>query len=385
VADEDIVGQTLEVEAPAGKCSSREQKAYRRLARAGPKIGLLTDDGLRNRNCEPAPRAIPRAKGTIVKRIGHSALEVYPLNLGGNPFGWTSDEETSLAVLDDYAAAGGNFIDTSDSYMASAPGLHGGESETIIGRWMASRGNRDRMVIATKVSRHPDFRGLAADTIARAVEASLARLQTDVIDLYYAHYDDESVPMAETLGAFDMLVRAGKVRYLGISNYRPARIQEWIETAETHGFARPVALQPHYNLVQRTEFERSYRPVAERYELGVLPYWALASGFLTGKYRSETDLQGSTRERMVRTYYGAASLRVVELAAEIARGHDTEIASIALAWLRQQPTVVAPIASARTPEQLTSLTASTTIELSDDELARLSEASLNVETVETTE
>lgn len=317
-----------------------------------------------------------------MSRIGNSELEVYPLNLGGNPFGWTSDEPTSRAVLDGYAASGGNFIDTSDSYMAAVPGLRGGESETIIGRWMASHGNRESMVIATKVSRHPDFRGLAADTIARAADASLIRLQTDVIDLYYAHYDDESVPMAETLGAFDVLVRAGKVRYLGISNYSPERVQEWIETADANGFARPVALQPHYNLVQRGEFERSYRPLAERYELGVMPYWALASGFLTGKYRTEADLEGSTRERMVRTYFSSASLRVVELLEQIARDHDAEIASIALAWLRRQPTVVAPIASARTPEQLTSLTESTTIELSDDELARLSKASLNVETAE---
>jgi aryl-alcohol dehydrogenase-like predicted oxidoreductase len=314
-----------------------------------------------------------------MNRIGNSDLEVYPLNLGGNPFGWTSDEASSLAVLDDYAAAGGNFIDTSDSYMASIPGLHGGESETIIGRWMAARGNRERMVIATKVSRHPDFRGLAADNIERAAEASLARLQTDVIDLYYAHYDDASVPIAETLGAFDALVRAGKVRYLGISNYCPERLQEWIETADAHGFARPVALQPHYNLVRRTEFERSYRPLAERYELGVMPYWALASGFLTGKYRTEADLEATTRERMVRTYFSPASLRVVDLLEEIAGDHATEIASIALAWLRRQPTVVAPIASARTRRQLTSLTASTTIELSDTELTRLSDASANVE------
>ena len=314
-----------------------------------------------------------------MNRIGNSELEVYPLNLGGNPFGWTSDEPTSYAVLDAYAAAGGNFIDTSDSYMASVPGLHGGESETIIGRWMASRGNRDRMVIATKVSRHPDFRGLAADTIARAADASLARLQTDTIDLYYAHYDDGSVPMAETLGAFDALVRAGKVRYLGISNYSPQRIQEWIETADEHGFARPVALQPHYNLVWRAEFERSYRPLAERHALGVMPYWALASGFLTGKYRTEADLEGATRERMVRTYFSPASLAVVDVLDELARDHDGEIASVALAWLRRQPTVVAPIASARTREQLPSLTASTAIELSDGELARLDEASLTVE------
>jgi aryl-alcohol dehydrogenase-like predicted oxidoreductase len=314
-----------------------------------------------------------------MNRIGTSELEVYPLNLGGNPFGWTSDEPTSCAVLDAYVAAGGNFIDTSDSYMASAPGLHGGESETIIGRWMASRGNRDHVVIATKVSRHPDFRGLAADTIARAADASLARLQTDTIDLYYAHYDDELVPMAETLGAFDALVRAGKVRYLGISNYSPARIQEWMETADDNGFARPVALQPHYNLVRRAEFERSYRPLAERHALGVMPYWALASGFLTGKYRTEADLQGVTREQMVRTYFNPASLAVIEVLDEIARDHECEIASVAIAWLARQPTVVAPIASARTPEQLTGLTESTTIEVSDDELARLGDASLEVE------
>ena len=182
-----------------------------------------------------------------MSRIGSSDLDVYPLNLGGNTFGWTSDAAESFAVLDEFVSAGGNFIDTSDSYMASAPGNVGGESETILGEWFTKRGRRDDIVLATKVSRHPEFLGLAPDNIARAAEASLRRLKTDHIDLYYAHYDDPDVPLADTLGAFDALVKAGKVRHVGISNYSAVRIQEWIDVAEANRFAKPVALQPHYS------------------------------------------------------------------------------------------------------------------------------------------
>jgi aryl-alcohol dehydrogenase (NADP+) len=200
-------------------------------------------------------------------RIGSSDLDVYPLNLGGNTFGWTSDAAESFAVLDAFVSAGGNFIDTSDSYMASAPGNVGGESETILGEWFTKRGRRDDIVLATKVSRHPEFLGLAPDNIARAAEASLRRLKTDHIDLYYAHYDDPDVPLADTLGAFDALVKAGKVRHVGISNYSAERIKEWIDVAEANRFAKPIALQPHYSLVARQPFEDELRPLAEEFGL----------------------------------------------------------------------------------------------------------------------
>ncbi|HEY5854954.1 MAG TPA: aldo/keto reductase [Aldersonia sp.] len=311
-------------------------------------------------------------------RLGSSDLDVYPLNLGGNTFGWTSDKDTSFAVLDAYAVAGGNFVDTSDSYMASAPGLRGGESETVLGQWFHERGNRDAIVLATKVSRHPEFHGLAPDTIARAAEASLRRLQTDHIDLYYAHYDDETVSMADSLGAFDELVRAGKVRCVGISNYAPARVQEWLDTADANGFARPVALQPHYNLVTREPFESQYRPLAERFDLGVLPYFALAAGFLAGKYRSEADLEGASRGAMAGRYLSPESLAVVDELDKVAAAHDCALATVAVAWLLAQPTVVAPIASARVPEQLDALLAATGLVLTDVELGRLGEVSARV-------
>lgn len=311
-------------------------------------------------------------------RIGNSKLDVYPLNLGGNTFGWTSDAETSFTVLDDFVSAGGNFIDTSDSYMASIPGNSGGESETILGQWFSRRDNRDDVVLATKVSRHPEFLGLAPDNIARAADASLRRLQTDHIDLYYAHYDDPDVPLGETLGAFDALVKSGKVRYLGISNYSPERISEWIAIAESNGFAKPIALQPHYSLVAREPFEAKLRPLAEEHDLGVMPYWALASGFLTGKYRTQTDVDAAARSKIVDRYFSTEGLAVVDELADIATAHDTEIATVALAWTRQQPTIVAPIASARIPGQLGALLASAELKLSADELERLDTVSAKV-------
>jgi aryl-alcohol dehydrogenase (NADP+) len=313
-----------------------------------------------------------------MSRIGSSDLDVYPLNLGGNTFGWTSDAGTSYAVLDAYTAAGGNFVDTSDSYMANAPGNKGGESETILGEWFAKSGKRDDIVLATKVSRHPDFMGLAPDNIARAAEASLQRLQSDHIDLYYAHYDDPDVPLVDTLGAFDALVKAGKVRYLGISNYSPERISEWVAVAKENGFAEPVALQPHYSLVVRATFEEKLRPLADEFNLGVFPYWALASGFLTGKYRTEKDFAGVTRSQIVEGYFSPEGLAVVETLDTIAQSRGVEIASVALAWTRQQPTVVAPIVSARVPDQLGALLASVDLELTADELGQLDSVSAKV-------
>jgi aryl-alcohol dehydrogenase-like predicted oxidoreductase len=310
--------------------------------------------------------------------IGTSDLDVFPLALGGNTFGWTSDEATSHAVLDAFSAHGGNFIDTADGYSAWAPGNSGGESETIIGTWLKARGNREQTVVGTKVSQHPEFRGLAASNVHAAADASLARLGTDYIDLYYAHFDDESVALEETVGAFNDLVVAGKVRYVGVSNYSAARIEEWIAIAAANGYALPVALQPHYNLVHREPFERELAPVVAAHRLGVMPYFALASGFLTGKYRTREDLAGTAREGMAGGYFSDEGLAVVSALDEIAAVHETQVATVALAWLIAQPGIVAPIASARVVDQLPALTAAASLTLTADELAALDAVSATV-------
>jgi aryl-alcohol dehydrogenase-like predicted oxidoreductase len=305
--------------------------------------------------------------------LGTSDLSVFPLNLGGNVFGWTADRQTSFDILDAFVAGGGNFIDTADGYSAWVPGNTGGDSERLIGEWQELRGNRDELVIATKVSQHPDFQGLAADNILKAADASLERLRTDHIDLYYAHFDDESVPLEETVTALSSLVDAGKVRYLGISNYSAARIAEWFEIVEAKGLHRPIALQPHYNLVER-DFEGELRTIAEREQLAVLPYFSLAKGFLTGKYREGASVD-SVRAEGAQAYLAdhAALLPVLD---EVASAHGVSVATVSLAWLRSQPTVAAPIASARTVEQLPDLLASATLELSADELAAITAASV---------
>ena len=307
--------------------------------------------------------------------IGSSDLTVFPLALGGNTFGWTSDEGSSRDVLDAFVSGGGDLIDTADSYSAWAPGNSGGESESIIGRWMADRGNRSDVVIATKVSQHPEFRGLSATNVAAAADASLARLGTDYIDLYYAHFDDENTPLEETVAAFDALVTAGKVRYIGISNFSAERVSEWVGIARRNGFAAPVALQPHYNLVHRSDFEKQLAPVAERAELGVLPYFGLAAGFLTGKYRTTADLGQSNRGAGAKDYLTDEGLGVVSALATIADARGVAIASVALAWLLARPTVVAPIASARTLAQLPDLLEGARLELTGSEITLLDEAS----------
>ncbi|WP_285114393.1 aldo/keto reductase [Leifsonia sp. fls2-241-R2A-40a] len=307
------------------------------------------------------------------RAIGSSDLEVYPLSLGGNVFGWTADRETSFDVLDRYAAAGGNFVDTADGYSAWVPGNTGGDSERILGEWFDARGNRDQVVLATKVSQHPEFKGLAADNIRRAADASLERLQSEYIDLYYAHFDDETVPLEETVAALSGLVDAGKVRYIGISNYSPERIEEWFRITEREGLHRAVALQPHYNLVERA-YETKYRPIAEREGLGVMPYFALAAGFLTGKYRDGVTVD-SARAGGAAKYLDETGRSVLAALDEVAAAHDASVASVALAWLAAQPTITAPIASARTIEQLPDLLASVELELSRDELEALDGAS----------
>lgn len=308
-------------------------------------------------------------------RIGNSDLDVFPLSLGGNVFGWTADRGTSFAVLDAFVEGGGDFIDTADGYSAWAPGNSGGESETIIGEWLASR-KPEGVTVATKVSTHPEFRGLSAANVRAAAEASLARLGVDTIDLYYAHFDDESVPLDETVGAFGQLVTDGLVRHVAVSNYSAARIREWIEIAQRTGVSLPVAVQPHYNLVHRNHVENEIIPVAEEFGLGLVPYYSLASGFLTGKYRStETAGQSSPRAEGAAKYATPAGLKIIDALEEIGSAHGASIAATALAWLRAQPTVVAPIASARTAAQVPDLLAGARLELTADEVQTLSRVS----------
>ncbi|MCW2952366.1 MAG: hypothetical protein JWQ48_1536 [Conexibacter sp.] len=305
--------------------------------------------------------------------IPSTDLDVFPLSLGGNVFGWTADESQSFAVLDAYAAAGGNFIDSADVYSNWVPGHSGGESETVIGNWLRRRGKRDDMIVATKVGGGGD--GLAPETIRTHAEASLKRLGTDRIDLYYAHYDDPDTPLEETLAAFDALVREGKVRAIAASNYSADRLAQALAVSDREGFARYVALQPHYNLVERDDYENGLRDLVAREQLVTIPYFGLAKGFLTGKYRPGVNGVESERAEGASAYLeddrNVALLGVLD---DIATAHETTVAAISLAWLLAQPTVIAPIASARTPEQLTGLLPFAALQLGDDELARLTAA-----------
>lgn len=307
--------------------------------------------------------------------IADTDLDVHPLCLGGNVFGWTVDEPTSFGILDAYAEAGGNFIDTADSYSQWAPGNHGGESEAVIGRWMASRKNRDQVVIATKVGRMAGLSGLGAKVIEEAVEASLRRLGTDRIDLYYAHADDPETPLEETLAAFDALVRAGKVRHIAASNISGARLAEALKVADRMGVARYVAVQPPYNLLDRTPFETDIAPVCADEGVACLPYFGLAQGFLTGKYRKGAPEVQSVRSGAVSRYATDRGHRTVEVLDAVAAQHDTTCAAVALAWLAAQPHVAAPIASSRTPEQLSEILPAVDLALSPAELHALDLAS----------
>ena len=308
--------------------------------------------------------------------IGSSDLDVFPLGLGGNTFGWTSDKETSFAVLDAFVAGGGNHIDTADSYSAWVPGNAGGESETIIGEWTRARGNRDSVVIATKVSRHPQFRGMSRSNVLAAADRSLSRLQTDYIDLYYVHYDDPDVPIVEAAGVMSELQQAGKIRYVGLSNFTAPRLREWFTVAAAEGFTPPVALQPHYNLVERASYESSLAPAVAEFGLGVLPYYALASGFLAGKYRADGDHAGTARQpgaaQYLTTPTGPAVLEALDT---IAAERGVPQATVALAWLRTRPNLTAPLASARTVDQLPALLDSARLDLTVDEVEALDKAS----------
>jgi aryl-alcohol dehydrogenase-like predicted oxidoreductase len=307
-------------------------------------------------------------------KIGSSDLDVSRLCLGANVFGWTADRDASFAVLDAYTAAGGNFLDTADSYMWRIPGNSGGESETIIGEWFAARGRREDVVVATKVGSLPSRPGLSAANITAAVHDSLRRLQTDHIDLYWAHKDDPDTPQEETLAAFDALLRAGKVRAIGASNFSADRLRSALAVSARDGLAAYVALQPHYNLMERTEFETSLAPVLAEHGLACVPYYGLAKGFLTGKYRPGGADVDSPRAAGARAYLDERGLRALAALDETAAAHDAPVAAVALAWLAAQPTVAAPIASARTAEQLTGLLPVLQLELTAPEVEALSAA-----------
>jgi aryl-alcohol dehydrogenase-like predicted oxidoreductase len=310
----------------------------------------------------------------IEKRpLGSSGIRVAPLVLGGNVFGWTADEKTSFRLLDAFVDAGGNMIDTADVYSAWVPGHQGGESETVIGRWLKrDPAKRQKVLIATKVG---FMAGLSPETIASSCDASLERLQIETIDLYYHHKDDPAVPLADSLGAMDALVKAGKVRAVGLSQYEPGRLDEAMRTAEAEGLTRPCALQTWYNLVEREKLEGPLRDTAVKHDLGILPFYGLANGFLTGKYRSRADLAKSTRGDRVAQYLEGKGMRVLAALDRISAETGASLAAIALAWTNAQPGVVATLASATSTEQLAELTASMHLQLAPEQLARLDEAS----------
>lgn len=312
-----------------------------------------------------------------MRRLGKSEVRVVPLMLGGNVFGWTMDEAQSFAVLDAFAERGGNLIDTADVYSLWAPGNRGGESETILGRWMNARQNRDRMVVATKVGMDMgDGKvGLSKRYIVQAAEDSLRRLQTEYIDLYQSHRDDEGTPLEETLEAFQRLMEAGKVRMIGASNYKGARLTAAMEMAEKSGLPMYQTLQPEYNLYDRKEYETDLAPVAERFGLSVVPYVSLASGFLTGKYRSLEETKGKKRGSRVEKYFDERGMRILKALDEVAGETGAKQASVALAWLLAQPTVLAPIASATSVDQVESLFRALELRLTAEQMGQLEAAS----------
>ena len=312
------------------------------------------------------------------RRLGSSSLLIPPLVFGGNVFGWSADEATSFRLLDRLAEAGLTAIDTADVYSRWVPGHQGGESEAIIGRWLHKRGRRDDVVIMTKVGMEMPGRGkgLSPDWIRRSVEESLKRLQTDYIDLYQAHQDDPATPLPETLGAFAELIRAGKVRAIGASNYSAERLDEALAASDANALPRYVSLQPHYNLVERPLYEDALEAVCLRHRLGVIPYYSLASGFLSGKYRSEADLgKSAARGRAVAKYLAGKGPNVLAALDTVAAATAATPAQVALAWLMARPGITAPIASASKPEQLDDLVKAATLTLSAAQIAELDKAS----------
>jgi aryl-alcohol dehydrogenase-like predicted oxidoreductase len=311
------------------------------------------------------------------RKLGHTDIEVSPLAFGGNVFGWTADEAMSFKLLDAFVDAGFNLIDTADVYSHWAPGNKGGESETIIGKWLQRSGRRDRVVIATKVGKEmgPDRKGLSKSYILRAVEDSLQRLQTDFIDLYQSHADDPQTPLEETLAAYDQLIKEGKVRVIGASNYDAKRLDQALKVSEQQGFPRYQCLQPLYNLYDRADFEKDLESLCRQQGLSVISYFSLASGFLTGKYRSAEDLTDRARADMVKKYLNERGLRILAALDKVARQHELAPVKVALAWLIAQPSITAPIASATSLEQLQMLIDATAVELDRSAVDLLNAAS----------
>lgn len=311
------------------------------------------------------------------RKLGDSELEVSPLAFGGNVFGWTADETMSFRLLDAFVAEGFNLIDTADVYARWVQGLEGGESETIIGKWLKRSGKRQSVIIATKVGKEmgPDKKGLSRSYIFQAVEESLRRLQTDYIDLYQSHEDDTQTPLEETLDAFDRLIQDGKVRAIGASNFSAKRLAEALQVSEQYGYPRYQSLQPLFNLYDRADYEKDLEPLCREKGLAVISYFSLASGFLTGKYRSEADLADRARADIVKKYLNERGYRILEALGRVAQQHNVTPAQAALAWLIAQPTITAPIASATNLEQLNQLIQATTLELDPSSMALLNQAS----------
>ncbi|WP_224419114.1 MULTISPECIES: aldo/keto reductase [unclassified Modicisalibacter] len=312
-----------------------------------------------------------------LRPLGNSGLETAPLIFGGNVFGWTLDERESFAMIDAWLDAGFNAIDTADVYSRWVDGHDGGESESVLGRYFKARGNRDRVLLATKVGKPmgDGEQGLSKEYIMRAVEASLTRLQTDVIDLYQSHDDDTDTPLEETLEAYQRLIEQGKVRAIGASNYPARRLDEALSVAEQNDLPRYETLQPFYNLYDRSDYESRLAPLCEKRSVGVIPYFSLASGFLTGKYRSREDARGKPREAFLDKYFDERGMQILAALDEVAERLDTTPASVSLAWLMTRPAVTAPIASATSQRQLDAMIAATRLTLDDNALKTLDEAS----------
>jgi aryl-alcohol dehydrogenase-like predicted oxidoreductase len=321
----------------------------------------------------------PKGSGNFMplRTLGRSGLRVAPLCLGGNVFGWTATETASFAVLDAFMAAELNFVDTADVYSGWVPGHRGGESETVIGNWLKRRGKRQDVVIATKVGMEmaPDRKGLSAAHITRSIDESLRRLQTDYVDLYFSHSDDAGVPMEETLGAYQKLIAQGKVRAIGASNFTAARLAEALETSRKNGLPRYEALQPHYNLYVRSGYEGDLEPLCVREQIGVVSYFALASGFLTGKYRTPADAAKSARGKgVVEKFLNERGLRILAALDDVGRRYRASPATVALAWQIARPSITAPIASATTVDQLEELVAATRLNLDRAAIEQLNAA-----------
>jgi aryl-alcohol dehydrogenase-like predicted oxidoreductase len=311
------------------------------------------------------------------RTLGNSGIKVYPLAFGGNVFGWTVTESMSFTLLDAFVEAGFSLIDTADVYSRWVPGHNGGESETIIGKWLKRSGKRKKVVIATKVGKEmgPNRKGLSKSSIMRAVEDSLHRLQTDYIDLYQSHADDPEIPLEETLETYAQLIREGKVRTIGASNYTAERLAQALQVSEAQGYPAYQSLQPLFNLYDRTDYERELEPLCRKKGLGVISYFSLASGFLTGKYRSEGDVAKSARRDMVKKYLNERGLRILGALDQVAQQYDVTLATVALAWLINRPGITAPIVSATNLDQLSELIEATKFNLIPSSIDLLDQAS----------